>query len=106
MRLNELIRTIQIAVTQRDMVFRPLSWGRTSGRVVAICSIAVAASFSFLSVPYGYAVEPWADPNLPVRDGLELWLDATHATGDQAPPADDKLSQWRDVAQAANLKAE
>src|SRR5207248_11445811 len=24
------------------------------------------------------AVEPWADPKLPVTDGLELWLDAGH----------------------------
>ena len=46
----------------------------------------------------GRAAESWSDPNLPVKDGLALWLDAGHATGDQAPPKDGKLSEWRDAS--------
>jgi putative heme-binding domain-containing protein len=34
--------------------------------------------------------EPWADPKLPARDGLELWLDATRIT------ADGPVAEWRD----------
>src|SRR5205085_6314961 len=40
------------------------------------------------------AAEPWADPRLPVRDGLELWLDATRAGGKQ--PAAGPLDAWQD----------
>src|SRR5262245_47351686 len=46
----------------------------------------------------GNAAESWADLNLQVRDGLELWLDATHATGDTTPPGDGKLIQWQDAS--------
>src|SRR5438132_2297000 len=44
------------------------------------------------------APEKWADPKLPVRDGLELWLDAARATGEQIVPADGKLAEWRDAS--------
>ena len=39
------------------------------------------------------AAEPWADPKLPVTDGLELWLDAgrAEATG-------GKVAVWRDAS--------
>lgn len=47
------------------------------------------------------AAEPWADPKLPVTNGLELWLDATRI--DTAAkvnkitiPTDGKLAIWRD----------
>ena len=60
--------------------------------------IAALASFSFLMSPFSHATEPWADPKLPVRNGLELWLDASHAAGDQSLPTDGKLNQWRDAS--------
>lgn len=43
------------------------------------------------------AAEPWADPKLPVRDGLELWLDASRAAGKEKSPASGgKLAGWAD----------
>jgi putative heme-binding domain-containing protein len=44
------------------------------------------------------AAESWADAKLSVRDGLELWLDASRVSGDDAAPADGKVSQWRDAS--------
>src|SRR5262249_37795902 len=35
---------------------------------------------------------------LPLRDGLELWLDAGRVTADQPAPADGKLAEWRDAS--------
>src|SRR4051812_22667480 len=60
--------------------------------------ITAAASCSFLISLSSYAAEPWADRKLPVRDGLELCFDASHAAGDQSLPADGKLKQWRDAS--------
>ncbi|MBX9628397.1 MAG: ThuA domain-containing protein [Gemmataceae bacterium] len=37
--------------------------------------------------------EPWADPKLPVKDGLELWLDAAKA---KAPAPGGKVAEWPD----------
>src|SRR5262249_50621725 len=51
-----------------------------------------------LSSAWAAAPENWADPKLPVRDGLELWLDAAHATGEQIVPADGKLAEWKDAS--------
>jgi putative heme-binding domain-containing protein len=45
-----------------------------------------------------FAAEPWADPKLTVRDGLQLWLDATKATGEQATPTEGPLAVWRDAS--------
>lgn len=47
------------------------------------------------------AAEPWADPKLPVADGLALWLDASRidaaAKGaKEKPAADGKLAIWLD----------
>lgn len=44
------------------------------------------------------AVEKWADPKLPVADGLELWLDAGRANGDKPVPHDGKLDAWHDAS--------
>src|SRR5215207_8173509 len=33
-----------------------------------------------VNVPLAAAVEKWADPALPVKDGLSIWLDATRQT--------------------------
>ena len=35
------------------------------------------SAFVALGISEGKALEPWADSKLPVKDGLELWLDAT-----------------------------
>ena len=47
------------------------------------------------------AVEPWADPKMPVTEGLELWLDATRIDaaakyGKEKLAADGKLAVWFD----------
>ena len=39
------------------------------------------------------AAEPWADPKLPVTDGLELWLDAGKAQATKG-----KVAAWRDAS--------
>ncbi len=41
-------------------------------------------------------VEPWADPRLPVREGLQAWLDAGRGTSDEKPGA--ALEVWRDAS--------
>jgi putative heme-binding domain-containing protein len=43
-------------------------------------------------------LEKWADPRLPVMAGLELWLDAARANGDQLVPHDGKLDTWYDAS--------
>jgi putative heme-binding domain-containing protein len=43
-------------------------------------------------------VEKWADPKLPVRAGLELWLDAARAHGDTFVPHDGKMEVWYDAS--------
>ncbi len=53
-----------------------------------------------------YAAEPWAASGMPVRDGLELWLDASHAMGSAELPSDGKLMEWRDASgKGRNLQA-
>lgn len=44
------------------------------------------------------ALEMWADARLRVADGLELWLDAAHASGDELVPHDGKLAIWYDAS--------
>lgn len=81
------------------MAFALTSYGLQSCRFAKIKYVVVAvASFSFLSSPPNYAAAPWADPTQPVRDGLELWLDATRAAGEGPLPAEGKLNQWRDAS--------
>ncbi len=81
------------------MVFGPTSRGSQNCRVAVITYVFAAVfSLSFLCIPSNYAAEPWADPNLKVRDGLELWLDAKHAFGDGPLSADGRLNQWRDAS--------
>lgn len=50
-----------------------------------------------------YAVEPWADPKLPVSDGLELWLDAGRIEEGSkdinlAAVVDGKIVLWPDAS--------
>ena len=48
---------------------------------------------------HGFAnTEPWADPKLPVNDGLIVWYDATRAWGNKFAPADGKLAEWLDAS--------
>src|SRR5262245_29282865 len=44
------------------------------------------------------AAEPWADAKLKVKDGLQLWLDASRVAADKPPAASGKLSQWLDAS--------
>src|SRR5262249_2674579 len=45
--------------------------------------IGHAAAGGSPSGPKARPIEPWADAKLPVRRGLELWLDASRAWGDK-----------------------
>ena len=62
------------------------------------CLVAAVALCFFLQARASDAAETWAEKTLSVLDGLELWLDASHATGDAPLPADGKLKQWRDAS--------
>src|SRR5262245_29219115 len=42
----------------------------------------------------GLAAEPWVDPKLPVKDGLQLWLDATRPGA--AKVNDGPIGHWMD----------
>src|SRR5688572_6116212 len=44
------------------------------------------------------AAEKWADPKLSVQEGLQLWLDASRASGSESPPADGRVAAWRDAS--------
>src|SRR5712671_270777 len=81
------------------MVFRPFRCvlKNRHGAVIRYV-IAATVSLCFLSNSDSYAAEAWVDPNLHVRDGLELWLDAARAMGDQPVLVDGKLDQWRDAS--------
>ena len=57
-----------------------------------------AAMFWALAVGASQAVEPWADPKLPVKDGLELWLDGTHALGARPLKSREALNEWPDAS--------
>jgi putative heme-binding domain-containing protein len=56
-------------------------------RVLSLAILTLAAAAS-------PAVEPWADPKLPVADGLELWLDAARPGDKPRPPG--PLDAWLD----------
>ncbi len=82
------------------MISNEVACRRTIGiRGVPLAAICAALfAVVFLSQISGYAAEPWANAEMPVRDGLELWLDASRATGDGSLPADGKLREWRDAS--------
>ena len=44
------------------------------------------------------AAESWADPRLDVREGLELWLDASRASSDKPVSSDGLLAEWLDAS--------
>ncbi|MBX3399451.1 MAG: ThuA domain-containing protein [Gemmataceae bacterium] len=50
-----------------------------------------------LVASHSCAAEPWADPKMAVRDGLELWLDASRSNGPTAPK-DVKVEKWWDAS--------
>ncbi len=71
---------------------------RNMKRLAALL-VAVFASGGLLR-----AIEAWADPGLPVRDGIELWLDGSRlgaalaARGLSAPTDAAKLGLWPDAS--------
>src|SRR5262249_20718979 len=62
---------------------RASSWG-----VVLVAAL--------VSTAVGRSAEPWADPKLPITDGLELWLDATRPG--EKKRADGPLDIWSDAS--------
>uniref|UniRef100_A0A7C2JY32 Cytochrome c domain-containing protein n=1 Tax=Schlesneria paludicola TaxID=360056 RepID=A0A7C2JY32_9PLAN len=62
---------------------------------VAACAVATALSIHSTAVG---AAEPWADDRLGVRDGLQLWLDASRAGGDQPVVTGSPLAKWADAS--------
>jgi putative heme-binding domain-containing protein len=63
-------------------------------RSAFVCCVLVAGGLR-ADVP---KPEKWADPKLPVTAGLELWLDASRASGDKATHPDGKLDAWFDAS--------
>ena len=61
-------------------------------------AIVVALLLGCMPVRAATATEAWADPDLPLSEGLELWLDAGRPTGDKPLPIDGKLVEWRDAS--------
>jgi len=59
---------------------------------VAVLLIAVASAQRPAS-----SIEKWADPNLPVTAGLELWLDADRTNG-PTPSSDGPIEIWYDAS--------
>ncbi len=65
------------------------------GQAMALCLLAIPLA----------AAEPWADPQLGVHKGLQLWLDASRAAGERPIPAEGPLAAWRDASgQRRDLK--
>jgi type 1 glutamine amidotransferase len=79
-------------------------FGRPGRRITALFAaglfIVAVALLLILDPSSSLAAEPWADPQLPVRNGLTLWLDAARASGGEPHPADGPLGQWRDASGA------
>src|SRR5262245_26530440 len=44
------------------------------------------------------AVETWADPNLSIVDGLELWLDAGRLGEHTSVPSEGPINEWPDAS--------
>lgn len=59
-------------------------------RVLSLTLFALAIG----PFPVARSAEPWADPNLPVSDGLELWLDAARPA--ETTKAPGPLDVWMD----------
>ena len=66
--------------------------------------LTMVATATSLLPALSAAAEPWADPALPVRDGLVLWLDAARlaegraALGKPAPREGDPVDLWPDAS--------
>lgn len=81
------------------MIRQTFSRGQKTGSTRAAKLVLVAAAlFGFLNSASVLAAEPWADPNLKVLDGLELWLDGAHASGAQPVGSDGELPSWLDAS--------
>ena len=77
------------------MAWRANSEGRVTSNT-RWAAIVVALLLGCMPVRAATATEAWADPDLPLSAGLELWLDAGRPTGDKPLPLDGKLVEWRD----------
>src|SRR5688500_12623174 len=72
---------------------------KTTARLVFLCGALVLCAG-----PNVWAAEKWADPKLPVTEGLELWLDAARlpaaneANGVSPPRAGGGVSVWYDAS--------
>ena len=58
----------------------------------------VASLLALLGSQAAAAAEKWADPKLSVQEGLQVWLDASRASGSESPPADGRVAAWRDAS--------
>jgi putative heme-binding domain-containing protein len=59
----------------RTIAMRAMFYSQNTSLFSALWVISLAAQLA--SPAIGKAAEPWADTKLPVKDGLELWLDAS-----------------------------
>ena len=63
-----------------------------------LLSHQVALALVLMALCPTAAAEKWADPKLSVQNGLQLWLDAARATGEESAPIDGRLAAWRDAS--------
>ena len=82
-------------VDRREVCTRLMGCTLIGVRQVVVLWVALGM---FVGDGPSYAAEPWAGGNLPVRDGLELWLDGSRAGGADKVPSDAKLTAWRDAS--------
>lgn len=66
--------------------------------LVGMAVLSIAALWSAATTNSARAAEPWADSRLSVQDGLELWLDGAHATGDKPITDNAKVTEWLDAS--------
>lgn len=67
--------------------------------VTAACGFVLFAALVGALPKSAFAIEPWADGNIPVQEGLELWLDASRIAADDSQwPPGGKLQEWRDAS--------
>ncbi|AMV40463.1 ThuA domain-containing protein [Planctomyces sp. SH-PL62] len=69
----------------------PRLWRRWVASALAAFALAAGSAS-------GAGVEPWADPGLPVRDGLRAWLDAGRRPDGVASASDAPLAAWPDAS--------
>ncbi|WP_165073363.1 ThuA domain-containing protein [Paludisphaera rhizosphaerae] len=78
----------------RQLCTRPATGLLTKAGLLAVLAVCLAAQ----TKPSRADVEPWADPNLPVKQGLRLWLDASRRPPGGAASPNAPMESWPDAS--------